>query len=129
MPETTVEGSPGMADAVDEQLAAALVERVRSEGLSLVGERGLLAKMVLENALEGEMSDHLGYEPGDPAGRNGGNLCNGHRAKTVLTEIGPVELECPGTASPPSSPRSLRTRQRRGDRGRGHCDLVVGQAG
>ena len=48
--------------------------------------------MVVEGALEGELDDHLGYEKNDPAGRNGGNSRNGHRAKTVLTETGPVEI-------------------------------------
>jgi len=77
-------------DAVDEQLAAHLVQQARSQGLRLVGEGGLLqklTKLVLENALEGEMNDHLGYPTGDPAGRNGGNSRNGHRPKTLLTEI------------------------------------------
>jgi putative transposase len=77
-----------MPDVVDEQLAAQLVAQARSQGLNLVGEGGLLGKltkMVLENALEGKISDHLGYPAGDPAGRNGGNCRNGHRPKTVLT--------------------------------------------
>jgi transposase-like protein len=41
------------------------------------------------------MSEHLGYEKHDPAGRGRGNSRNGTRAKTVLTEIGPVEIEVP----------------------------------
>jgi putative transposase len=48
---------------VDEQL----VERAEAEGVRLTGPGGLLGrltKLVLENALEGEMSDHLGYEAG-----------------------------------------------------------------
>jgi putative transposase len=32
-----------------------------------------VTKLVLEGALEGELTDHLGYEHGDPAGRNSGN--------------------------------------------------------
>ena len=66
------QGSTGAEmDAVDEQLAAHLVEQARSEGISLVGPDGLLqrlTKLVLEGALEGELTDHLGYEHGDPAG-------------------------------------------------------------
>jgi putative transposase len=84
--------------AVDEQLAARLVAQARSQGISLVGPDGLLqrvTKLVLEGALEGELTDHLGYEHGDPAGRNGGNFPGGTRAKTVLTEVGPVELAVP----------------------------------
>ena len=48
--------------------------------------------MVVEDALEGEMHDHLGYARHDPESRDGGNSRNGHRAKTVLTEARPVEI-------------------------------------
>ena len=47
----------------DEQLVAMLVDRARIEGLQLTGEGGLLqqlTKRVLESALEGEITDHLG---------------------------------------------------------------------
>src|SRR5215813_1383587 len=84
--------------AADEQLLREMTERARAGGLRLTGEGGLLGKltkMVVEGALEGELDDHLGYEKNDPAGRNGGNSRNGHRAKTVLTEAGPVELSVP----------------------------------
>ena len=94
------------ADALDEQLAARLVEQAQAEGVSLVGPDGLLqrvTKLVLENALEGELTGHLGYEAGDPAGRNGGNSRNGTRAKTVVTEVGPVEISVPATVTGPSS--------------------------
>jgi hypothetical protein len=61
----------GETDAVDEQLAARLVAQARSQGISLVGPDGLLQR-VTKLVLEGELSDHLGYRHGDPAGRNGG---------------------------------------------------------
>jgi transposase-like protein len=54
-----------------------------------------MTKLVVVGALEGELTGHLGYAHGDPAGRNGGNSRNGTRAKTVLTDIGPVQLEVP----------------------------------
>jgi putative transposase len=112
-------------DAVDEHLAAQLVHQARSQGLRLVGEGGLLqklTKLVLENALEGEMCDHLGYESGDPAGRNGGNSRNGHRPKTVVTEIGPIDLEVPRDRQSTFEPKIVRTRQRRLG---GVADLVI----
>ena len=62
--------------------------------------------MVVEDGLEGELDDHLGYAKHDPAGRNGGNSRNGYREKTVITEAGPVELSvprCRGTGMPVSS--------------------------
>jgi putative transposase len=104
------------ADAVDEQLAARLVAQARSQGISLVGPDGLLqrvTKLVLEGALEGELTDHLGYQHGDSAGRNGGNSRNGTRAKTVLTDIGPVELEVPRDRDSSFQPTIVRKRQRR----------------
>ena len=79
------------------------------QGVDLIGPDGLLTgltKTVLETALEAEMSEHLGYDKHDPVGRNRGNSRNGTRAKTVLTEIGPVEIEVPRDATAPSSRRS-----------------------
>jgi transposase-like protein len=105
-----------VTDPVDEQLAARLVEQARTDGVSLVGPDGLLhrvTKLVLENALEGELADHLGYEAGDPAGRNGGNSRNGTRAKTVHTEVGPVELDVPRDRASSFEPKIVRKRQRR----------------
>jgi len=91
------------------------VERARGEGLSLTGPDGLLGrtKRVLESALDGELTDHLGYEAHDPAGRNGGNSRNGTRSKTVLTDIGPVEVEVPRDRDGSFDPQIVRKRQRR----------------
>jgi putative transposase len=50
-----------------------------------------LTKRLLESALEGEITDHLGYDKHDPAGRRTGNSRNGMRTKTVLTDVGPVK--------------------------------------
>jgi transposase-like protein len=89
---------PTAAQIDQQQLAQELVERARADGVELVGPGGLLSeltKSVLETALEAEMSEHLGYDKHDPMGRNGANSRNGTRAKTVLTEIGPVEIEVP----------------------------------
>ena len=50
---------------------------------------------MLERALQTELTDHLGYEPHDPAGRGSGNSRNGSYPKTVLTDVGAVELAIP----------------------------------
>ena len=102
--------------AADEQLIRELTDRARTEGLRLTGEGGLLGKltkMVIEGALEGELDDHLGYEKNDPAGRDGGNSRNGHRAKTVLTDTGPVEITVPRDRDSSFEPRIVAKRQRR----------------
>ncbi len=86
-------------DGLDEQLVEQLVGQARAGGLQLTGEGGLLqqlTKRVLESALEGEITDHLGYDKHDPAGRGtAGTPATGSRAKTVLTDVGPVEIDVP----------------------------------
>jgi putative transposase len=64
----------------------------------LTGEEGLfkqLKKALIERALGAELSEHLGYEKGDPAGRGSGNSRNGTSSKTLLTEDGEVEIAVP----------------------------------
>jgi putative transposase len=77
---------------------AQLVDRAKAGGLQLTGEGGVLqqlTKKLLDSALDGEITDHLGYDQHDPAGHNTGNSRNGTRSKTVLTEVGPVEITVP----------------------------------
>jgi putative transposase len=110
------ETGPVQADGLDEQLVGKLVEQARASGLQLSGEGGLLqrlTKLVIESALEGEITDHLGYDKHDPAGKNGANSRNGTRSKTVLTEVGPVELAVPRDRDGSFEPQLVRKRQRR----------------
>jgi transposase-like protein len=67
----------------------------------------------MESALEGEITDHLGYDKHDPAGRDGGNSRNGHRPKTVLTDVGPVEIDVPRDRDGSFEPKIVAKRQRR----------------
>lgn len=124
--EADGDGEPMMLDdALDEQLIAQLADRARSEGLQLTGEGGLLARLtkaVVESAVEGEMDDHLGYTKHDPAGRDGGNSRNGTRTKTMLTDIGPVEIQVPRDRAGSFEPQLVRKRQRRLS---GVDDLVI----
>jgi putative transposase len=103
-------------DVVDEQLIEQLAERARSQGLQLTGEGGLLARLtktVIESALEGELDDHLGYAKHDPVGRNGGDSRNGRRGKTVLTDVGPVEIAVPRDRDGSFEPKLVAKHQRR----------------
>src|SRR5690242_54887 len=103
-------------DGVDAELVGRLVDQARAAGLQLTGDGGLLQqliKRVLESALEGEITDHLGYDKGDPAGNDGGNSRNGTRAKTVVTEIGPVEISVPRDRAATFEPKIVAKRQRR----------------
>lgn len=95
--------------------AQELVSRARGEGVALTGDEGLLTSMVrevLQAGLEVEMVEHLGYEAYDSAGRGSGNSRNGTYAKTVKTDVGPVDLRVPrdreGTFEPLTVPKHVR---------------------
>src|SRR6201984_2326944 len=114
--ETAGSSGDGRADAAELELARQLAKRARSGGLSLTGPGGLLGrltKVVLEGALEGELDAHLGYAKHDPAGRDGRNSRNGHRAQTVLIDVGPVEIDMPRDRDSSFAPKIVAKRQRR----------------
>jgi len=123
--DETAASTTAAADAIDAQLLDRLVDQARSSGLQLAGEGGLLAqltKRLLESALEGELTDHLGYDKHDPAGKNSGNSRNGSRSKTVLTDVGPVEIDVPRDRDGSFEPKIVAKRQRRLS---GVDDLVI----
>jgi transposase-like protein len=74
-----------------------------------------LKKALIERALGAELSDHLGYEKGDPAGRGSGNSRNGTSGKTVLTEDGEVQIEVPRDRAGTFEPRLIAKGQTRFD--------------
>lgn len=61
---------------------------------------------MLETVLEVEMDDHLGYAKHAPEGRDKGSSRNGSSSKTVLTEVGEVEIDVPATGTGRLSRRS-----------------------
>jgi putative transposase len=103
-------------DGLDQQLIDQLVDRAKAGGLRLTGEGGVLqqlTKKLLESALDGEITDHLGYDKHDPAGHNSGNSRNGTRSKTVLTDVGPVEITVPRHRDGSFEPKIVKKRQKR----------------
>ena len=93
-----------------ERLAKQLLAQAEEQGVELVGPDGLLnqlTKPVLETALEEELSEHLGYDK-HVGRRNHGNSRNGVRTKTVLTEIGPVEIDVPRDVDASFQPRIVK---------------------
>lgn len=105
--------------AVRELVEAGLLDeamgRVDRDGLALTGEGGFLpelVKAVLERGLQSELSAHLGYEKGDPAGRGTPNARNGSTPKMLQSQVGPVPLEVPrdrdGSFEPRLVPKGTR---------------------
>ena len=101
---------------IDQDLVAQLVGRARADGISIDGEGGLLAqmtKLVVESALEGEMTDHLGYDKHAKGASANGNARNGTRSKTIATKAGPVEIDVPRDRAGTFTPQIVKKRQRR----------------
>jgi transposase-like protein len=103
--------------SAEAQVAEELVRRAREQGLSLTGPDGVLkqlTKTVIETALNEELTEHLGHEKhGQPAPETG-NVRNGTRPKTVLTEsTGQVQIDVPRDRAGTFEPQIVRKRQRR----------------
>jgi putative transposase len=105
-----------LADAMSPSTIDSLIKDAKASGTPLDGVDGLLnqiTKAVLERALEAEMSEHLGYEPGDPAGRGTGNSRNGKTSKTVATTNGPLDMRVPRDRNSTFEPRIVPKHARR----------------
>ncbi|MHB8885472.1 MAG: IS256 family transposase [Methylovirgula sp.] len=84
----------------------------------LTGENGLfkqLKKTLIERALGAELTHHLGYEKGNPAGRGSGNSRNGTSPKTILTEEGEGEISVPRDRAGSFEPQLIAKGQTRFD--------------
>lgn len=93
-----------------------LFDRIDHADIALTGEGGFLpaiVKAVLERGLQAELTDHLGYEKGDPAGRGSPNSRNGSTPKTVATEVGDVPLATPRDRAGSFEPRLVPKGSRR----------------
>ncbi len=110
---------------IDAGLLDEVMSKVDSGGLALTGEGGFLPEMikaVLERGLQAELSDHLGYDKGDPAGRGSGNSRNGSTPKTLGTEVGDVALGVPRDRAGTFEPRLVPKGQRRAG---GLDDMII----
>ena len=104
-----------IADSLTESGALDEIFARIDAGESLTGHAGLLKgvlKASLERGLQTELSDHIGYDRGDPAAAEFPNSRNGTYSKTVATEIGDIELAVPrdrqGTFTPMLVPKGAR---------------------
>ena len=107
-----------MTNLTDKQQALLneLLKDFKGDAKDLLGQHGLvkqITKQLLESALEGEMTDHLGYDAHDPAGRKSGNSRNGRGRKTVQTTEGELDIEVPRDRNGTFEPQIVRKRQRR----------------
>lgn len=82
----------------------------------VLGEHGLLQalqKRLIERALEGELTEHVGYETHAPSGHGSGNSRNGKTKKTIRTANDQFEIEVPRDRDGSFAPQLVKKRQRR----------------
>src|SRR3954449_6902117 len=112
----------GPPDEVVDRLAGLLPEEALHDALAglssqqMTGPGGLMTQLagrVLETALGAELSEHLGYPPGQAPPGGAGNVRNGSMAKKVQSDLGPVEVRTPRDRKGTFEPQLVRKRQTR----------------
>ena len=105
----------GPEPSAEQRAAEELVRQAQEQGLSLTGPDGLLkqlTKTVIETALDQELARYLRREKHAP-GAGTGNVRNGSRPKTVLTEsTGEVSIDVPRDRDGTFEPQIVKKRQR-----------------
>ena len=87
-------------------------------GDDLLGQDGLLqqlTKAIVERALQGELTHHLGYEKHATEGKNSGNSRNGSSPKTLQGKRGQLHIEVPRDRNNEFEPQLIKKGQTRFD--------------
>jgi putative transposase len=116
----------GAADDPPEEVRDRLAELLPEEALQdalkgldgseITGSGGLLSQLagrVIDAALRGELTDHLGYPPGQAPPGGSGNHRNGATGKTVQSDLGPVAVNTPRDRQGSFEPQLVAKRQTR----------------
>jgi putative transposase len=118
VPQSTQSPPQGVADRLAGLLPGEELEKAL-EGLEpeqITGPGGLLSQLagrVIETALGAELTEHLGYPPGQAPPGGAGNHRNGSTQKTVQTELGPVPVRTPRDRAGSFDPKLVAKRQTR----------------
>lgn len=103
--------------AITQQLLDQLLEDYQDSD-DLLGPEGLLqqlTKALVERALQGELTHHLGYDKHAPEGNNSGNSRNGTSSKTIQGKRGPVQIDVPRDRNGEFAPQLIKKGQSRFD--------------
>ena len=110
---------------IDDSALDRLMAQIDAEGLELLGPDGILTELtsrIMNRAMQAELTDHLGYEAGDSAGRGSGNNRNGTSPKTVLTDAGAIPVSVPRDRNGEFEPQLIPKHQRRLN---GFNDIII----
>ncbi len=125
----SAEPRPSAREAIQDMLDAGLLDdlmgRIDDGTLQLTGDGGFIPEMVkavLERGLNAELTSHLGYAKGDPAGRVLPNSRNGTTPKTVHSEVGSIPLDITRDRNASFEPRLVPKGERQVG---GLADMIV----
>jgi transposase-like protein len=110
--------------ALDNKLIDEMLKQCKTPE-DITGKGGLLSqltKAVMERALEGEMTHHLGYKKNDYVGNNSGNSRNGKTKKKIIGKNGSIDLKIPRDRNGEFEPQIIKKRQKRFD---GFDDKII----
>lgn len=108
-----------LPDGARERLTDELIDELlagRRGEAEIVGPGGLLGDLtrrLVERAMAGELTDHLGYEPHHEPPGGAGNARNGSTPKTLQTQHGPVRIDRPRDRNGSYQPQIVKNGQRR----------------
>jgi transposase-like protein len=109
---TSKKTSKGKAQADLPAVEAIQQELAKAESMDdFFGRDGIFARLfahTLEQMLEAELSEHLGYEPYDARGRNSGNNRNGRYSKKVRTSSGDTSVQVPRDRNGTFEPKVIK---------------------
>lgn len=111
LPEELADRLAGLlpADALQDALKGLSSEEITGAG----GLMSQLAGRVIDAVLQGELTDHLGYPPGQAPPGGAANVRNGSMAKTVQSDLGPVAVNTPRDRQGSFEPQLVAKRQTR----------------
>jgi putative transposase len=112
MEVTTMKGSKNTLTEKEMELARELMQDCQSTG-DIQRKLKRLFAGTIEQMLEAEMEEHLGYEKHSVDGNNSGNSRNGYNHKTIISDYGESEIAVPRDRNGDFEPRVLGKHQTR----------------
>lgn len=107
------ESKHGLSDK-EKELVSLLMQDCQSTGDIQAKLKRLFAGSI-EQMLEAEMDEHLGYEKHSVEGDHSGNSRNGYNHKTIISDYGESEIAVPRDRNGEFEPKVIEKRQTRTD--------------
>jgi len=109
-----MKSSKNILNEREKELVGLLVQDCQSTG-DIQSKLKRLFAGTIEEMLEAEMDEHLGYEKNSVAGNNSGNSRNGYNQKTIISDYGESEIAIPRDRNGEFEPKVLGKHQVRTD--------------